>query len=141
MGVCLNHNCIKNNNLDDKFLIDNVLQTINNDKDADKYNEKKSEIYVNNIESDLKTSLLNKDMIEKDINNIDNNYKIITCKIQSKYKTKFFNYSPDKNIKNIKECNYSQAINREINSNIYFTNFIDKKANAYSSTADNSGIK
>ena len=141
MGVCLNHNCIKNNNLDDKCLIDNVLQTINNDKNADKYNEKKSEIYVNNIESDSKTSLLNKDMIEKDINNIDNNYKIITCKIQSKYKTKFFNYSPDKNIKNIKEYNYSQAINREISSNIYFTNFIDKKANAYSSTADNSGIK
>ena len=140
MGVCLNHNCIKNNNLDDKYLIDNVLQTINNDKDSQKYNEKKSEIYVNNIESDLKSSLLNK-VIEKDINNIDNNYKIITCKIQSKYKTKFFSYSPNNNINKIKECNYSHAINHEINSNIYFTNYIDKKVNAYSSTADNSGIK
>ena len=28
MGVCLNHSCIKNTNLDHKYLIDNINQSI-----------------------------------------------------------------------------------------------------------------
>ena len=130
MGVCLNHNCIKNSNLDHKYLIDNVDQSINIDNITHKYNEKKSEINVYNTESDLKTSLLNKDLLEKDINNTGNNYKIISCNIQSKYKTKFFNYSQNTIINNNRDPNNSNITNNEICQKlICFTHLNDKTTN------------
>ena len=80
--------------------------------------------------------------MENDNNNTANNYKIISCNIQSKYKTKFFNYSQNKNINNYKESNKYNTTNNEICQKlIYFTDLNDKKVNMYNSTAIDSNIK
>ena len=129
MGVCLNHSCIKNSSLDHKYLIDNVNQSINIDCIIHK-NEKKSEINVYNTESDIKSLLHHKDIMEKDNNNTTNNYKIISCNIQSKYKTKFFNYSQNTIINNNRDPNNSNITNNEICQKlIYFTHLNDKTTN------------
>ena len=146
MGVCLNHKyIIKSVSFDDTSSKDNKVQKAIENKYVKENNKEKME----KIEESKDTKLKEKDKIQlspigiSEKNLINKNNKIISYQIHSKYKSKFFNISPNKN--NNSMCNFVEANKDQFNNNnfdnlIHFTSFFDKK-NCSATTATNSNIK
>ena len=139
MGICLNQKYISNTTLDD----------FNRKSKEDNNNKNNKEKNGNNVEGKKLNDKIqlspNTNMDEKkNIISINENY--ISYKIQSRYKSKFFNNSFNTNNKSTKNnANESQNLYNNFNDNcenlIHFTYLSDKKGNHSGSTVTNSNIK
>ena len=139
MGICLHQKYINNATLDDFNL--KSKEEINNKNNKGK-NEDNKEGKI------LKDKILlspNANINDKK-NIISINDKFISYKIQSRYKSKFFN-SPNNTNNKSPKINANELQNFYYNSNdnfdnlIHFTYLSDKKGNLGGSTATNSNIK
>ena len=140
MGTCLNQKYINNATFDN---FSQINKEDNNNKDYKENN-------VNNGEGkkvEDKIQLSPKTNMDEKKNIISINDKFISYKIQSRYKSKFFNNKTfntnNKSTKN--NVNESQNFYNNFNDNcdnlIHFTYLSDKKGNHGGSTATNSNIK
>ena len=139
MGICLNQ----------KYIRKVTLEDFNQKQKEDIDNQNDNKINENNEEgktsSKDKIQLSPNTNMEENKNIISINDKFISYKIQSRYKSKFFNSSFNTNNKSTKNnANESQNVYNNFKENfdnlIHFTYLSEKKGNN-GSTPTNSNIK
>ena len=138
MGICLKQEYISNATLNDFDQKDKEDKDNRNNKERNENNEERKKLKD-------KIQLSPNSNMDENKNIIRINDKFISYKIQSRYKSKFFNSSFNTNNKcsknNINESqNFYNNFNDNFDNLIHFTYFSDKKGNS-GSTATNSNIK
>ena len=136
MGICLHQKYISNTTLDD----------FNQKSKEDNGNTGNNENGKERKKSKDKIQLSPNTKINEKNNVISINENFISYKIQSRYKSKFFNNSFNSNNKSTKNnANEPKSFYNNYNDNIdnlvHFTYLNDKKGNIGGSTATNSNIK